>query len=178
MLKPSLSRLFCLSAVGLAAACLPACEKKPEAPAAGNTAGAGSKGHDDHAHKGGDGHDHASGDAHDHSEDHGHGPMTDLGEQPAGGFVIKASRDGGVKAGGEATFDVGVSGGTARATAVRLWVGTQDAKGSIKARGESEKDGWHAHVEVPDPLPAGSKLWVEVETDGGEKLVVGFDLKQ
>lgn len=157
---------------------LSGCEKKAEQ----STKTAASDGHDHkpgdkHDHKSGDGHDHKDGDDHDHKDGHGHGPKTELGSQTAAGMTITAIREGDVTPGGEATFDISVTGGTAKAAAVRLWVGAQDAKGSIKAKGEAEGDGWHAHVEVPKPLPAGSKLWVEVEAAGGEKQVVGFDLK-
>ncbi|MDX2147926.1 MAG: hypothetical protein SFZ23_10420 [Planctomycetota bacterium] len=34
-----------------------------------------------------------------------------------------------------------------------------------------------AHSEVPNPLPAGSRLWVEVEDDTGAAAVGGFDLR-
>lgn len=128
------------------------------------------------------GHDHAEGDHdHDHAhaapnDGHEHGATTELGEQEAGAFRIKASRDGDVKAGTDAAIDVWVNGGKA-GNSVRFWIGTEDAKGSIKAKAEVEVDHWHTHAEVPDPLPAGSKLWVEVEGDGGAKTVVGFDLK-
>ncbi len=165
----TLPLLLALPALGLAAV-LPACEKKPDAPAkpaAGTTVASKSDGHD---HKDGDGHDHKDGD------DHGHGPKTELGSQSSGGMTITAAREGEVAAGAEATFDIGVTGG-AKPAAVRVWVGTQDGKGSIKSKAEAEGDGWHAHAEVPTPLPVGSKLWVEVETAKGEKHVVGFDLK-
>ena len=126
------------------------------------------------------GHDHADGDhAHDHaapSDGHTHGATIELGEAEAGGFKIKASRDGDVKAGGEAPIDVWVNGGKG-GNAVRFWIGTEDAKGSVKAKAEVEVDHWHTHAEVPDPMPAGTKLWVEIEGDGGAKTVVGFDLK-
>ncbi len=126
------------------------------------------------------GHDHADGD-HDHNHaspaaDHSHGAVIELGETEAGGFKIRASRDGDVKAGGEAPIDVWVNGGKG-GNAVRFWIGSEDAKGSIKAKAEVEVDHWHTHVEAPDPMPAGTKLWVEIEGDGGAKTVVGFDLK-
>lgn len=127
-------------------------------------------------------HDHADGQAdhdHDHAEHndgHAHGATTQLGEQESGGFKIKASRDGDLKAGGDAPIDVWVTGG-AKIAAVRFWIGTEDGKGSIKAKAELESDNWHTHAEVPDPLPAGAKLWVEVEAEGGAKTSVGFDLK-
>ncbi len=131
------------------------------------------------------GQDHAAAD-HDHAaasqdpakpnEGHEHGTTTELGEQESGGFKVKASRDGSVKAGVDAAIDVWVNGGKA-GNAVRFWIGTEDAKGSIKAKAEVEVDHWHTHAEVPNPLPAGSKLWVEVDGDGGAKAVVSFDLK-
>ena len=140
---------------------------------------------DDHA-----GHDHAG---HDHGKkDHApapeaapapesaddHGPTTQLGEQVSGAFTVKASRDGALTAGGEAPIDVWVSSATDKVHAVRFWIGTEDGKGSMKAKAELEKDNWHTHAEVPNPIPAQSKLWVEVENEKREKIVVGFDLKQ
>ena len=69
----------------------------------------------------------------------------------------------------------------AKATAVRFWIGTEDAKGSVKAKADienpAEPNRWHTHAEIPNPLPAGCKLWVEIETDTGEKVVGSFDLK-
>ncbi len=180
----TLSLTLAVPALALALS-MSACEKKAEAPAkpaAGSAGATKSDGHDHkagdgHDHKSGDGHDHKDGDDHDHKHGHGHGPKTELGTQSAGGMTIAAAREGDVTPGGEATFDITVSGGTGKPAAVRVWVGSQDGKGSIKGKAEAEGDGWHAHAEVPKPLPAGSKLWVEVETAKGEKHVVGFELK-
>jgi len=141
---------------------------------------------DGHDHKAGDGHDHKAGDGHDHKDDHahgqgdghGHGPTTELGQQSAGGFTIRASRDGEIKAGGDAPIDIWVTGGADKVRTVRIWIGTEDAKGSMKAKAELEKDNWHTHAEVPSPLPAGSRLWVEIETEKSAKVVAGFELKQ
>jgi hypothetical protein len=168
--------LSTLSLIGVAFP-LGGCEKKsePTKPTASEARSANPAGsHEGHDHS--DGHDH--GDGHHHDDDHGHGATTQLGEQSAGGFTIKASRDGEIVAGKDAPIDTWVTGGTDKVVAVRFWIGTQDAKGSVKAKAELEKDHWHTHAEIPSPLPAGSKLWVEVETDKGEKLVAGFDLKQ
>ncbi len=148
---------------------------------------------EDHGHEHADGHDHdhaaaapAAGEtkaettAETKAETTGghddHGPVTQLGEQEQGGFKIKASRDGAIKAGDEAPIDVWVTGG-AKVSAVRFWIGTEDAKGSIKAKAAIEHDNWHTHAEVPNPLPNGSKLWVEIEAEGGAKTVVGFELE-
>lgn len=169
-----------LSAVSLATALVPlgGCEKKAEPTKSATKAPA-----DSH-----DGHDHGPGDDHGKPDSHapGHGgAVIALGEQTVGPFTVKATRDEGtIVAGKDAPIDATVTpaaGGTAKATAVRFWIGTQDAKGSIKAKAEIEdpKDPnrWHVHAEIPSPIPAGSKLWVEIESGTGEKHVVGFDLK-
>ena len=94
----------------------------------------------------------------------------------AGALTLKAKQDGAAKAGGEGAFDLIVTGGKPKA--VRFWVGTEDAQGSVKAKAEEETtDTWHTHTEVPDPLPPGSKFWAEVEPPTGEKFTVSFDLK-
>jgi hypothetical protein len=114
---------------------------------------------------------------HAHGDGHTHGPVTQLGEQTAGGYTVKASRDGELKPGGDAPIDVWITGGAAKIAAVRFWIGTEDAAGAVKAKAELEKDNWHTHVEVPSPLPAESKLWVEIEAEGGEKTLAGFALQ-
>lgn len=146
---------------------LSGCEKKAPAPAPTTKTDKHDHDHDDKGH------------------DHGHGAAIALGEQEVGGFTAKVTRDEGkIVAGKEAAIDVTVtprSGSTAKATAVRFWIGTQDAKGSVKAKADiedpKEPNRWHTHAEVPNPLPAGSKLWVEIEDDKGTKSVAGFDLK-
>jgi hypothetical protein len=99
-----------------------------------------------------------------------------IGEATAGGLKFVATMDEPVKPGGEGAFDVAITGGKPKA--VRFWVGVESAEGSVKAKAEEEKTGnWHAHAEVPDPLPAGSKFWVEVEPPTGETIKVSFDPK-
>ncbi len=99
-----------------------------------------------------------------------------IGESSQAGLKLVATMDAPVKPGGEGAFDVVITGGKPKA--VRFWVGTEDAKGSVKAKAEEETtDNWHTHAEVPDPLPAGSKLWVEVEPPTGETFKASFDLK-
>ncbi|HYD48497.1 MAG TPA: hypothetical protein VEB21_09125 [Terriglobales bacterium] len=99
---------------------------------------------------------------------------------------MKATRDeGAIKAGGDAPINVWIdpadAAAAAKVVAVRFWIGTEDAKGTTKAKADIEdpKDPnrWHTHAEVPDPLPAGSKLYVEIEDDKGAKTVASFDLK-
>jgi len=153
---------------------LTACEK-PAPPA--------NKQADGHDHSKDDGHDHSKDDGHDHSKDaahadgHTHGKPTPLGEQTAEGITVAATLEGELKAGAEATFDCKVLGSLSKVTAMRLWVGDKDAKGATKAKAAIEGDSWHTHVEVQNPLPEGSKLWVELETEAAKKLLLSFDLK-
>ncbi len=134
---------------------------------------------DDHGHDHGPSGEHAAPRA-----VHG-GAVIALGGQTIGPFTAKATRDEGqIVAGKDAPIDVTITpaaGATTKAAAVRFWIGTQDAKGSIKAKAEIEdpKDPnrWHVHAEVPNPMPAGSKLWVEIEDEKGAASVGSFDLK-
>ena len=169
----TMTELLGVSCCALALAALAGCEKKD---AAAPAAKAG-----DHSHDGDHAHDHDHDHDHDHAhaddgkmeKDHGHGETTQMGEQKAGPYTVKASRDGDVKAGGDVPVDIWVDGG-AKGKAVRFWFGTEDAKGSIKAKCEVEDGHWHTHGEVPDPMTEGSKLWVEIEGEDGTKTVVGF----
>lgn len=110
----------------------------------------------------------------------GHGgEVIALGTTNLGAFEVRASRDkGDIKPGGDAPIDVWIDGGVGKGvTAVRFWIGTQDAKGSIKAKADIEDGKWHTHVEIPSPMPGGSKLWIEIEETGGKKMAGSIDLK-
>jgi len=116
----------------------------------------------------------------------GHGGgIIELGTTKVGDLAVRATRDEGeIKPGGDAPIDIWLTtdaGEPALVSAVRFWIGTEDAKGSIKAKAEIEDpkqtNHWHTHGEVPDPLPAGSKLWVEIEGKDAKKTVASFDLK-
>jgi hypothetical protein len=147
-------------------------------------AGCGKSDDHDHSHAEGDhDHDHAHGEG-DHggaaasgAMDDGHGgAVIEMGETSVGGYQVRASRDGDVVAGKDAPIDVWVTGGKPIA-AVRFWIGVEDGTGSVKAKAELEKDNWHTHADAPNPMPEGSKLWVEIESDDGSKTVCSFDLK-
>ena len=99
-----------------------------------------------------------------------------IGEKTVGSLKLVATMDEAVKPGGEGAFDLVITGG--KPTAVRFWVGMENAEGSVKAKAEEETtDNWHTHAEVPNPLPPGSKFWAEVEPPTGEKFTVSFDIK-
>jgi ABC-type Zn2+ transport system substrate-binding protein/surface adhesin len=169
----NMSELLGVSCCALALAAFAGCEKKDTAAPA---AKAGDHSHDgDHAHDHDHDHDHDHADGGKMDKDHGHGATTEMGEHKAGPYTVKVSRDGDIKAGGDVPVDIWVDGG-AKGKSVRFWFGTEDAKGSIKAKCEVEDGHWHTHGEVPDPMPEGSKLWIEIEGEDGAKTVVGFDI--
>ena len=133
---------------------------------------------------------HHPNDGHDHSKDKkpatdgkggDHANAVTLGETTVAGLKIKALQDEPVKAGGEGAFDLQITGYPAgqKPKAVRFWVGTESAEGSVKAKAEEEKpDNWHTHAEVPNPIPAGAKFWAEIEPATGAKFNVSFDMKK
>lgn len=53
---------------------------------------------------------------------------------------------------------------------VRAWIGDEAATNVFIAKAEFEVDHHCAHIEVPDPIPADAKLWVEIETAEGTSL--------
>lgn len=183
-MRPQLLIIAAWSFASLAlAGALAGCEdKKPsETPAPAKAEGHGHDHGDGHAHD----HDHERG-GDDASRKAGHGgPVIALGEQNIGSFSASATRDEGqIVAGKDAPVDVTVTqtaGASAKVVAVRLWIGTEDARGSVKAKAEvenpEEPNRWHAHVEIPSPLPEASRLWVEIEDDQGGTSAGGFDLK-
>lgn len=119
-----------------------------------------------------------------HTAGHG-GAVIPLGNTTIGTFQVMATRDEGlIVAGKDSPIDVTVtpvSGSSITAVAVRFWIGTESAVGSMKAKSEienpAEPNRWHTHADVPNPIPAESMLWVEIETDNGEKVTGSFDLK-
>lgn len=123
----------------------------------------------------GNGHDHDHKEGDKHEEDHG--PLTDLGTKKVGAHDVQVSLAGEVKPGEEAVFVIKPK-GTAEPKAVRAWVGVESGQGSIKTKAEEEKEGeWHAHHKVSKPMPANSKVWVELETAAGKQRA-SFDLKK
>lgn len=162
---------FCV-VLAASIAVLSACEeKKPASPTV--SSGASAPKPADHA-----------GEHKDTGAGHG-GAVIQLGTTRIGMFEVEATRDEGeIVAGRDAPIDATVTpaaGSAAKIAAVRFWIGTEDGKGSVKARADlenpAEPDRWHTHAEIPNPLPTGSRLWVEIEDDKGGRSVGSFDLK-
>jgi len=94
-----------------------------------------------------------------------------LGSVTVDGFEIEVIQTSAVEAGKEATYTLKLR-GDKEPKAIRIWIGIKSAKGKAHKHGEKME----AHCDVPDPIPAGAKLWVEVETDAG-KTKVSLDYK-
>ena len=97
------------------------------------------------------------------------GEKRDLGKQQIGGHTVQVTQVGDVKPGTEAIFVLTVSGGAGKPKAIRGWVGVESGERSIKSKAEDEEKEYHLHHQVSKPLPANSKLWIEVETSAGRK---------
>lgn len=63
-------------------------------------------------------------------------------------------------------FNFRITGGEFRA--VRIWVGEEDPGDVMVVKTELENEYQHGHVEIPNPIPDGYALWIEVETPDGE----------
>ena len=51
--------------------------------------------------------------------------------------------------------------------AARIWVGEEDPGDNMVVKTEVEFDYQHGHLEVPQPLPDGYALWIEIEAPDG-----------
>jgi len=62
---------------------------------------------------------------------------------------------------------------------VRAWIGVESGQGSMKGRLTKETERIvHGHIEVPDPIPASSKCWIEIEANGEERAKAVLDVFQ
>lgn len=117
-------------------------------------------GADEHA-----GHDHAAGGA------HAHGKIEAVGTVEIGVYKLAVSAAGAIAAGKEWHVELRLNSDQPAPKAIRLWIGIENGRGSMKAKAEAEKDAkneYSAHVEVPNPLPADSMLWISIEPDDGQ----------
>ena len=146
--------------------------------------GGGEKDHKDHSHKDHDHKDHSHKDetvkdaaAKDKAGHKHEGERFDLGSREIETYVVKAAQIGKITK-GEGVLELKVS-GLANGT-VRVWAGTKDAKGAVKAQAEysPDHDEYEVHVEVSDSLPADAKWWIELDPTGGDKAAVSFDIKK
>jgi hypothetical protein len=155
---------FLAASLALCLAMTLGCEKKAE-QAKSSAVPAAQK--DEHGHDAGshEGHEHHAGEKH------------DLGTTKVGDFEVAASYSGTITPGKEVDVDLTLKGERGKVAAIRAWIGTEDAKSSIKAKAAPEGEAYHAEVEAPEPMPAGAALWIEIETNQAQKLVGNLALK-
>jgi hypothetical protein len=106
-----------------------------------------------------------------HKHEHAHGDEKHaLGEVTLGGVVLVVTLHGDAVPGkeSEVTF---VAKGAAPKGVIRGWIGSENGKGSVKGKAHSEDDGMCIHCEVPKPLPADAKVWLELDADGTKTAV-------
>jgi len=101
-----------------------------------------------------------------------HGEHQELGDITVFGRTAKVTQLGHIEAGKEGAVEVAFATGKERVSTVRAWIGIETGVGSMK--GKMGIDGelkLHGHIEVPDPIPADSKLWMTFELDGKKETV-------
>ena len=131
-------------------------------------------GKEEHVHTPGDGHGKEAG----HTDDHGgggHGAMVSLGSIQLGGVAVEVEQEGAVEAGKEVGVEISFAKDKPLVGTVRAWVGVESAAGSMKGKLMKEGDtALHGHLEVPKPLPEGSRIWFEVDGASAGKASIGF----
>lgn len=99
--------------------------------------------------------------------------VTELPPLQLGDYAVSAQYEGPLADG---HFNFHVTG--PEFAAIRQWVGPEDAVGVVVNRAEVLSDHIHAGVEMPDPIPADARLWIEIETPAGERLKGSVPLPQ
>jgi hypothetical protein len=108
-----------------------------------------------------------------HPGDHAHDEEP-LGTVSIGDLAVElAQGHGAVLAGAEGHLVVKLPYSDDGATIVRAWIGGEDRTLSYVGLGEyaSSHDDYDVHATAPDPLPATSRWWIEIEKPDGSKLV-------
>ncbi|MFK7740271.1 MAG: hypothetical protein AB8H80_08100 [Planctomycetota bacterium] len=105
-----------------------------------------------------------------------HGERHELGKGTAFGVTFDIVQFGEFEADHEPAVELIFASGKERITTARGWVGLESGVGSMKNSWHTEGEtNIHGHIEVPDPMPAGSKLWVELQKgDKTETVSVDF----
>ena len=115
----------------------------------------------------------ADGHGHDHGHHHDHGAAAPVGAVVLAGATVAVGVAGAVKPGAEVHVELALTPAQPAPKAVRIWNGSESGRGSVRARAGALKrtpGAYAAHVEVPSPLPADSRIWVSVEPASGEAV--------
>jgi hypothetical protein len=111
-------------------------------------------------------------------EDHAHDEVS-LGKHDIGGISVEAAQGhGSVEPGNEGHLVLKLPYNDNGATIVRAWLGTEDRTLSSVGKGEyaPSHDDYDIHAVAPDPLPANTKWWVEIEKADDTKFTGSIPL--
>jgi hypothetical protein len=108
---------------------------------------------------------------------HGEHEKHKLGRKIIGDHLVSVIVIGGIDHDEQIDFDIKLIDAKTEPTALRVWIGTEDAKGSEKAEGKKGKTTYIGKVNVPKPLPTDAKLWVELVTSQATNRG-SFDLEE
>ena len=90
-------------------------------------------------------------------------PMRNFAGLTIGPYTVQPMFEEEIKDG---HYNIKVEG--AQFNAVRMWVGQEDPADVMVVKAMLENDYQHGHIEIPDPLPADLKLWIEIEDEEGK----------
>jgi hypothetical protein len=90
-----------------------------------------------------------------------------LGRQKIGAYTVSVIMIGEPEAAHPVDFDVKLFDNDKDPKAIRVWIGTEDGKGSEKVKLEKKTTTFGGRVKMPDTKPENCKVWVEVETESG-----------
>jgi acetamidase/formamidase len=106
--------------------------------------------------------------------DHKHEIEQPLGKMKVGEHEVAVMLLSKIEPGKQVDVDLEFPAGAKLPAVVRGWIGVESGEGSRKAKFHTEgATGMHGHCDVPKTIPAGSKVWVEVEVDG-KTTTAGF----
>jgi hypothetical protein len=111
-------------------------------------------------------------------EEHAHNEVL-LGEFEIGGMMVKAAQDhGSVEPGKEGHLVVTLPYNDEGQTVTRAWIGTEDRTLSTVGKGDyaASHNDYDIHAIAPNPLPEGTKWWLEIEKPDGTKSVGSIPL--
>lgn len=90
-----------------------------------------------------------------------------LGRQKIGDYTVSVIMIGEPEAGHTVDFDIKLFDNEKDPTALRVWIGAEDAKGSDVVELKKKTTTFVGTAKSPDPLPKDWKVWVELQTESG-----------
>lgn len=99
---------------------------------------------------------------------HGKQAIHKLGRKEIGSFTVSVIMVGEAEAGGKVMFDVKLIDAREDPKALRAWIGDENVNDDGKKSMIKGEKTYSLEYTVPDPIPTGAKVWIEVETESGK----------